>query len=286
MQVKNIDIGLGGGRLIQIANRTLTQMMSYVIDTPDGKTVVIDGGNCCAEDAEALYSYLAERGKKVEAWFFTHAHGDHIGALLYLMDSGRMDIEIGSICLNFPPLEWLDSQGESEEGANQRFFEQIEKYGIPLRILNDTDVIDIGGITVEMISTPRISEKYKFTVNSTSIIFKVKFPKREVLFTGDFDVYAQADFLDRYDPARLRCDILQMPHHGQNGVDRTFYEFVMPKICLYCAPQWLWENNHYRCTDPATAGKGPFTIFETRRWMEELGAEASYTQADGDCIFE
>ena len=35
----------------------------------------------------------------------------------------------------------------------------------------------------------------------------------------------------------------------------------------------------------ATVGKGPFTTLETRRWMEELGVEASYTLADGDCIF-
>lgn len=99
-------------------------------------------------------------------------------------------------------------------------------------------------------------------------------------------MHAQADFLACYDAAKLRCDIVQMPRHGQSGIDRSFYELIMPKICLYTAPKWLWENNKYRCNDPATAGKGPFTTLETRRWMEELGAEASYTLADGDCVFE
>ena len=76
MKKKYIDVGLGGGRLIQIANRTLTQMMSYIIDTPEGNVIVIDGGNYCAEDSEALYEYLAERGKRVDMWFITHAHDD------------------------------------------------------------------------------------------------------------------------------------------------------------------------------------------------------------------
>ena len=283
MQVKNVDIGLGGGRLIQVANRTLTQMMTYIIDTPEGKTVVIDGGNYCKEDAEALYSFIAERGKKVELWIMTHAHSDHIGGMLYLMDNGLFDIEVGRVCLNFPPYMWLSKK--EEFGYNWRFFEQLKAHGIELYELRDTDVIECGGLSVEMISVPKISEKYDFSINSTSIIFKVHFPKRSVLFMGDFDVAGQADFLERYDPAKLRCDILQMPHHGQNGIDRSFYELIMPKICLYTAPQWLWENNYYRCTDPATVGKGPFTTPETRKWMDELGAEASYTQADGDCIF-
>lgn len=63
------DIGLGGGRLLQIANRTLTQMMSYIIDCPDGGVVVIDGGNYCRVDAENLYRLLEERKK---GWFMVY----------------------------------------------------------------------------------------------------------------------------------------------------------------------------------------------------------------------
>ena len=36
MGMKEVTIGLGGGSMLQIANRTLTQMMSYLIDTPEG----------------------------------------------------------------------------------------------------------------------------------------------------------------------------------------------------------------------------------------------------------
>ena len=142
MQAKIIDIGLGGGSLIQVANRTLTQMMTYIVDTPDGKTIVIDGGNYCKEDAEALYSFIAERGKKVELWIMTHAHLDHIGGMLYLMDNGLFDIEVGKVCLNFPSLMWLSRK--EEFGYNWRFFEQLKAHGIELYELQDTDVLHVA----------------------------------------------------------------------------------------------------------------------------------------------
>ena len=284
MEKKYIDLQLGGGRLIQVANRTLTQMMSYIIDTPEGNVIVIDGGNFCEEDSAALYSYLEQRGKKVDLWFMTHAHSDHLGAMLYLMENGRFDIEVGKLCLNFPDMAWLEKKEEA--AMNKRFLELVEQLGINTVKVEEGDILECGSMKVEIICVPGDYESYATTLNATSIIFKVYFPRREVLFMGDFDVPAQNDFLSRCDASKLRCDILQMPHHGQNGIDRSFYELIRPKICLYTAPKWLWENNYYRCEDPASAGKGPFTIYETRGWMDELGAEASYTLADGDCIFE
>jgi len=66
MKQNNVNLGLGGGHLIQVANRSLTQMMSYVIDTPEGNVIVIDGGNYCKEDADCLYELLRNRGNRVD----------------------------------------------------------------------------------------------------------------------------------------------------------------------------------------------------------------------------
>lgn len=283
MEPKRVNLGLGGGKLLQVANRTLTQMMSYVIDTDDGGVIVIDGGEYNAADAENLYSLLCARGRKVDYWFITHAHSDHLGAMLYLMDNHRFDINVGALCFNFPSLEWLSAKEEFE--FNSRFLERVKEYNLNVVTVKVGDVIKCGGISVEILSVPTDYEKYAKTINSTSIIFKVYFKNREVLFMGDFDVNAEDDYISKYDVAKLRTDILQMPHHGQNGISRDFYARIMPKICLYTAPDWLWENNKYKCQNPETRGKGPFTTLETRKWMDELGAEASYNFIDGDILF-
>lgn len=283
METKYIDLNLGGGRLTQVANRTLTQMMSYVIDTPEGDAIMIDGGTYTPEDSANLREMLHARGGKVAWWFITHPHSDHLGAMLYLMEHDSFDIEVENVCFNFPSLEWLAFK--EEFGMNWRFLEQLKKRGLHVVTAEAGDIYRCGSVAVEMIGVPGNYWEYAKSLNAISIIFKVHFPQRDVLFMGDFDVNGEADFLARYDKNALRCDILQMPHHGQNGISRDFYALVSPKICLYTAPKWLWENNKYRCNDPATAGTGPFTTLETRRWMEELGAEASYTLADGDCVF-
>jgi hypothetical protein len=67
-----------------------------------------------------------------------------------------------------------------------------------------------------------------------------------------------------------------MAHHGQNGVDRAFYEAVSPRGCLWCAPAWLYNND---------IGKGYNThvwrTVEVRGWMEEIGATEHYVIKDG-----
>ena len=60
------DLDLGGGSLLQVANRSRSQMMSYIIDCPEGGVIVIDGGAYKDEDADNLYRELEKRGKKVE----------------------------------------------------------------------------------------------------------------------------------------------------------------------------------------------------------------------------
>ena len=146
------------------------------------------------------------------------------------------------------------------------------------------DVLEYGGVSVEIVSIPIDYEDYP-TINPTSMITVVHFPKKDVLFLGDFDVYGQEEFFRRCDASRLRADIVQMAHHGQSGVDRSFYELIQPKVCLYPTTKWMWENNMRQCNDPETVGKGPYATLETRRWMEELGVKMSFTHEAGDWLF-
>ena len=277
------ELGLGGGSLLQVANRSLTQMMSYIIDTPHEEVIVMDGGNYCAEDGEHLYEQLKAKGGRVSMWFITHAHSDHLGALMWILKNyPEGSIVIEKLCFHFPETEWLVRMEEAE--INMEFLELIKTHKINVVTTCAGEVMECDGISVEVINDPIVQDDFP-SINPTGIILVVHFPKRDVLFLGDFDVYAQTEFLEKYDVSKIRKEIVQMAHHGQKGVDFSFYRLIQPKICLYTAPQWLWENNKYRCTDPASAGTGPFAIMETRRWMEELGAEQSYTHGEGDYVF-
>ena len=283
MNVLQYDLDLGGGSLLQIANRSHVQMMSYIIDCPDGGTIVIDGGLYCAQDADNLYAELCKRGKKVDLWFFTHCHIDHYGAWMMLAERGGFDIDIGKLCFNFPSKEWLCTK--EDRHYTEKFFSLIENGHFNIVTAHANDVFSCGGVSVEVLSEPTSYKNYR-TINPTSIILKAHFPKRSVLFLGDFDTDAEDDYKAAFSIEKLKCDIVQMAHHGQGGVSRDFYGLISPKYCLYPTPNWLWENNSSCFGERETRGQGSFATPLTRLWMAELGVIRSFHAGDGDWLFK
>lgn len=282
MMLNNVVLGLGGGSLLQVANRSFVQMMSYFIETPDGKTVVIDGGYNCPEDGEHLRDLIEKRGNKVDLWFITHAHDDHFGALLYLLENNdKLDFKIENMCFNFPEAEWFKGvENEKVYELYFRFLSQLNRHGIECQKLCEGNVLECGGMTFEIINDCRNYNDYN-NVNDTSTLILAHFPKRDVLFLGDLGEKGGKYFLDNFDVSKIRCDIVQMAHHGQRGVNKEFYERVKPEICLYTAPDWLWENDN-----GGGKGSGPWLTLQTREWMEELSVKNSYPCAYGDYLFE
>lgn len=278
MTVNRLDVGLGGGSLLQIANRAGAQMMSYLIDTPEGQVVMIDGGHPVEEDARYLYELLLERGGKVDLWLITHAHSDHYGALCWMLENiTPFDIEIADLRFSFPPAEWLDSV--DSDGPLQTIFTRLlERNALRPKALQAGDTFTVGGMRLDVLWDGSHYRRYH-CVNDTSCVIRAHYPKRDVLFLADLGREAGADLLAEIGAEKLRCDIVQMAHHGQDGVDRRFYEAVRPKVCLYCAPDWLWD-----CDSGSGKGSGPWKTLETRRWMEELGAQVSCPHAFGDYL--
>ena len=83
-----------GFTLWQLPPQGPSQMNSYVIRTDAGRVAVIDGGT--AADAPYLRGFLAALGNRVEWWFVTHPHIDHMGALTEILRTPG-GIEIGTI---------------------------------------------------------------------------------------------------------------------------------------------------------------------------------------------
>ena len=76
---------------------------------------------------------------------------------------------------------------------------------------------------------------------------------------------------------KLKSDIVQMAHHGQNGATKELYEQINPTICMWPTPEWLWNND-----SGEGKGSGPWKTLETRQWIEELKVKKNYVEKDGD----
>ena len=279
MNCNFVNLGLGGGKLYQFANRSPIQMMSYLLESADGRFIMIDGGNICDPDADFLYETLASKGGHISAWFITHAHDDHFGALSILLGREGFDLKIDCMYYDFPDNEWFKTV---ENGSSYKqvceFTERVAARGLRVERLERGQIFDFG-IKIEVLNSLGDYSAYH-TVNDTSIVLKAHYPNRAVLFLGDLALEGQKTVLAEAGE-KLRCDIVQMAHHGQNGVDFDMYKFIGPKVCLYCAPDWLWNNDKGDGFD-----SGPWGTVKTRKWMDEIGAVASFPSAYGDYIFD
>lgn len=281
MNLNKVYLNLGGGSILQIANRTHTQMMSYIITTPDGKIMVLDGGTYSEGDGLYLYNKLKECGKKVDLWIISHAHDDHYGALGWMLNNILdFDIQISRLYFSFPPTEWHNRLDPSEIDFIRWFYEGLEKHSMKSLPLIAGEALVCGQLKIDVLTDGHDYQNYN-SINDTTSVLRVHFPKNDVLFLGDLGKEKGYDVINTIPHELLRCDIVQMAHHGQNGADKAFYQVVKPKICLYTAPDWLWDNN-----DGGGKGSGPWATLETRKWMEELGANASFPIAFGDYLFE
>ena len=105
-----------------------------------------------------------------------------------------------------------------------------------------------------------------------------------MLFLGDVEAAGDAVMIEKYGKA-LKSDVVQMAHHGQNGVDRPVYEAIAPRFAFWTTPDWLWTNT----IDPANPGKGPWQTLTVRQWMEALGTvpiRASASDLEFDTLTE
>ncbi len=103
-------------------------------------------------------------------------------------------------------------------------------------------------------------------VNNSSLAFKISSRSKRILFLGDLGVEGGNEILKNFSAEDLHADYVQMAHHGQDGVDKNFYEQVRATFALWPTPIWLWENN----LDAKGYNTGTWKTLAVRRWVEEL----------------
>ena len=249
-------------------------MMSFVYLTAAGRAVVIDGGR--PEDIPELLSLIGTR--PIAAWLMTHPHMDHISGLIDAVSHTPILEKIEGIYGNFPSSEFV-LRCEPDEIPTILDFERIlpllgDKYhraqpGTQLSVDELTmDFLFCGG---ERYEQPRPN----LAVNESSLAFKVTAPGlRSVLFLGDLGPAAGRDLL-AWCCDKLPSDVVQMAHHGHSGVLKDVYEKISPTACLWCAPDWLWEEEDIEF-EPEVWGTR-----HIRKWMEDLGITEHYITKDG-----
>ncbi|WP_432629832.1 ComEC/Rec2 family competence protein [Brotaphodocola sp.] len=267
---------LGGAELRMLQSQTKGQMMSFLLKTKSGKLIVVDGGRW--DDGDYLMEQIRKEGGHVSAWFLTHAHTDHVGALLKLLtneaDGEDTGITIDHIYYNFASVEWYQKHELGDLGTAMSILQQLS--ALPAGVCQTVkrgDEIEVDDVMIQVMNDRYEPEEVgERDGNDASVAYRMVVNGKSILFLGDLQKKGGAHLLEQAGGG-LKSDMVQMAHHGQNGVEENVYEAIQPSICLWPTPQWLWDNEG-----------GSYTTPETKAWVKKLNVSRNYCTKDGDQV--
>ena len=199
LTVHYIDVGQGASQLIQ---------------TPSGKTMLIDGGN--NDDEQRMVSYLKKQGiSKVDVLIGTHPDADHVGGLDAVVDA----FDIGKIYM-------------PKVSSNTKTFESlltsIQNKGLKVTTAKAGVTIDLDDqLDVTMVAPVKSYDDK----NEMSAVVKLTFNKNSFLFTGDAESGSESDMINS--GTNLKSDVLLVGHHGSNSsTSQAFLNAVNPTYAV------------------------------------------------------
>ncbi len=266
--IREMDSKLDSGfTLWQIPSHRNTIGNSYVMRTTGGKVIVMDGG--FPQEELTLRGFIGALGNKVDAWFVSHPHSDHFGALIEILKD-QQHMQIKSIIHSRLSEEVLKCEPEAEKQARE-FYNLLEN-------IKETEVIDLqqpGRVfAFDDMQVKVLGVANEFTnnpYNNSSIILRVWDAKKSVLFLGDAGVECGQKVLNGPFRGDLDSEYVQMAHHGQNGCDEQFYRSIKFRATLWSTPMWVWNNDSGNGFNT-----GNLKTIEVRSWIDKLGIKEQH----------
>lgn len=237
--------------------------MSYVFELEDQSFFLIDGGYFTPGEDERLYALLQKlvegRPIHISGWFFSHAHQDHIGCFINFIRRYAGDVMIDALYYNFQPCDFSsvgDADWRSSDPATFREFYIACDEALPTvrrHILQTGDTVTLPGLSFEVLYTWPDMAPAKSTFNDHTTVIMVHVKGQKLLFLGD--IYTEGSRCLLRAPERLRCDVVQVAHHGFRGADVAVYESTRAQTALWpvalseVAPNAFRDANHYLLYD-------------------------------------
>ena len=263
------------GELWMLGSTTGAQNLSIVIKSPHGKLIVVDGG--WEADAEKLSSLILQQGGKVDAWLITHPHEDHVGALCAILNDTSRKIKIEKIYCSLATPDWYRQVSPTGAGIADQLLSAFTKLpvGTVTNNIGRGTEINIDDVNIRVLNNRGV---YTYNgVNNSSMVYKIRVSGQSILILGDLAYDGGKDLIKTCTAAELKSDIVQMAHHGQQGIDQDAYALIAPTTCLWPTPAWLWNNDN-----GGGVGSGPWGTLTTRAWMDALGVKDNRSLKDGD----
>jgi competence protein ComEC len=177
---------------------------AVALRSPAGRWLLIDGGPRGPQgDAgrRVVVPFLRRHGAtQLAAIVATHAHLDHFGGLLAVLDA-------------FDPAFVLEPGQPVPDAGYLGFLGAVESDGAEWRPARRGDRLELDGVTIEVVSPDSVWVESQADINEESVVLLVTYGTTRLLLTGDAGFPTENRLAGRVG----RVTLLKVGHHGSRG---------------------------------------------------------------------
>ena len=266
MRIHFIDVGQGDATLVEL---------------PDGKNMLIDGGNGTSSSNTALLRYFhALDIDTIDYLFLTHADIDHYGGLTTVLEKKTVLRAFLPLSMETPSTSYEKFFATLMQEECPYFYACPPNNEHPEMKLSVTDGAYPYTLVVlyPYIQTVDSGEKVQSDDNASSVVIWLDYQGTSVLLTGDSPSETETLLMrdsrlslhERYGVDITSTEILKTAHHGSHlSSSAEFLEYIDVKTAVISCG----ENNAYH--HPSS---------ETLARLQTVGAQTYRTDTDGSVI--
>lgn len=278
-----------GSVMYSLPNHLRAELNQYclIFKTRQGKLAVMDSGRTqnAPHILRCLQELSGEEKPVVSTWFLTHTHDDHSGGFIALCADpelySRITVEhvYHRLVSDAYYLELAADRHPDHAKAAAQMRQGIQTLGAQEHVVSSGDKIRLDEMCFEVLYAPDEALGENCSINDSSLVFKLSHDSgQSILLLVDAEDRA-SEYLLESCPQKLRCDIVQVAHHGCNGAPYELYRLTGARAALFncCNRYWYGDN-----------GEGLFTFnvghIRTRNMLRQLGMKPENIYCDSDGI--